>query len=291
MKSFFLSAVRSEYSGYIQINGLANSLKDLEFETIQIDLGRADRLDANLCSPLGAIFYKTARNLNNIELKNFLPQVETILNKNGFLNNYGHTPREDTFGSTIQYQRFEPTDDRLFNVYLDRQLEGKAIPDMTVTLRNKLLEGLMEIFNNAVIHSETKMGIFVCGQYYYKKQHLEFTITDLGIGIRQNIYQKIGLDLSAAEAIDWAMNGSNTTKRGPIPGGLGLKLLREFISLNQGKIQIISDLGYWEQKTDGHVDSRNLPFAFPGTIVNIEINTADQKSYMLSSEKIPDNIF
>jgi len=30
-----------------------------------------------------------------------------------------------------------------------------------------------------------------------------------------------------------------------IPGGLGLKLLGEFINLNGGRLQIISDAGYW----------------------------------------------
>ena len=36
----------------------------------------------------------------------------------------------------------------------------------------------------------------------------------------------------------WATQGRNTTKRGPIPGGLGLKLLTEFIKLNEGRLQI-----------------------------------------------------
>jgi hypothetical protein len=146
----------------------------------------------------------------------------------------------------------------------------------------------MEIFSNSAIHSETKMGIFVCGQYYHLQQRLDFTIADLGIGIRKNLIDKIGLKLPAEKAIHWALEGNHTTKRGPIPGGLGLKLLRGFIKLNKGRLQVVSDLGFWEQHPDGSYEMFPLTNPFPGTVVNIQINTADQNSYILSSEKETD---
>ena len=95
---------------------------------------------------------------------------------------------------------------------------------MSAGLFRKLQESLYEIFSNAVIHSETRLGIYACGQFFPNKHRLDFTIVDLGIGIRENVRRKAGLDLTAPLAIAWAMEGKNTTKRGRIPGGLGLKL-------------------------------------------------------------------
>lgn len=86
------------------------------------------------------------------------------------------------------------------------------------------------------------------------------------------------------------MEGRNTTKVGWIPGGLGLKLLREFIIMNKGKIQIVSDKGYWEL-SGGKISTKTFPEPFHGTTVNIEINTSDTSSYCLSSEIQPEDIF
>lgn len=85
------------------------------------------------------------------------------------------------------------------------------------------------------------------------------------------------------------MRDANTTRSGE-SGGLGLKLIREFVSLNKGRIVIVSDAGYWELQ-NGQVTKEDFIYAFPGTIVLIEINTADTKSYALKSEIDPYNIF
>lgn len=97
-------------------------------------------------------------------------------------------------------------------------------------------------------------------------------------------------DIPAEEAIEWATQGRNTTKRGDVPGGLGLKLLREFIDLNGGCMQIVSDSGYWCRR-NGDTTKMNLPHGYPGTVVSVEINTADTHSYALHSEVSLDDIF
>ena len=69
-----------------------------------------------------------------------------------------------------------------------------------------------------------------------------------------------------------------------------MKLLREFITMNGGRIQIASDSGFWEL-SGGEVTERRLSDRYPGTVVNIEINTADPRSYCLASELRPEDIF
>ncbi len=285
-----LQEIHSDYEGFSRLISLVAQTKACIFDDIEIDMSRATWVDANMCAPFGAVLYKVGRDLNTVRLVNIPSEVETILAKNSFLCNYGWTRREDTYGSTIEYKRFEPKDGRYFAEYIEKHLIGKGIPEMSPGLLKKFRESIYEIFSNAVIHSQTKQGMFSCGQYYYRNRRLDFSVVDLGLGIRRNILEQLGIDLPAEQAINWAMEGKNTTKAGPIPGGLGLKLLREFIVKNEGRIQIVSDNGYWEL-SEGKVKTMAFSEPFPGTVVNIEINTADTKSYRLVSEISPDDIF
>lgn len=161
---------------------------------------------------------------------------------------------------------------------------------MSRGLLKKFRESIFEIFSNAVLHSRTRLGIFSCGQFFPKRDQLAFSVADLGVGMRQNIRRHLGSDLAPEEAIEWATRENNTTKRENVPGGLGLKLLREFIDLNQGCLQIVSDAGYWRRRSR-RTTTRRLDRPFPGTVVSVEINTADQNSYSLSSEFTTDDIF
>ncbi len=284
------SEVRSDFQGFTTLVNLAERLNSLEYSSVVLNMLSADWVDANMCAPLGAILYKASRNLNMVRFENMSQGVQRIFQKNGFLSYYGHAKKADTYGTTIQYQRFETKDDRFFGAYIEQHFKNKAIPDMSESLRKKFWESIFELFSNAVIHSETEQGIFTCGQNFPRKKHIDFAIADLGIGIHQTLINKKGLHFPPEEAINWAMEGRNTTKTGSIPGGLGLKLLQEFIRLNRGRIQVVSYTGYWEQCADGTILKRILPHPFPGTVVNIEINTSDTHSYALSSEQ-PEELF
>ena len=142
----------------------------------------------------------------------------------------------------------------------------------------------------SILHSHTKLGIFSCGQFFPRQDRLDFTVADLGISIPENIKNYTGHELSPEEAIIWATKEGHTTKRSHLPGGLGLKILCEFIDLNGGCLQIVSDAGYW-QRRNCKIVTKSLSYAFPGTVVSVEINTADTGSYALASELNPEEIF
>ena len=137
----------------------------------------------------------------------------------------------------------------------------------------------------------TQLGIFACGQFFPNGQRLDFSVADLGIGMCANIREETGLALTPEAAIAWAVEGTNTTRRRQDgrPGGLGLKIIRDFIRLNGGSIQIASDAGYWKAQGDRE-ETLRFERPFPGTVVNIEINTADTHSYRLSTEIEPGDI-
>lgn len=286
-----LPSIEHDPTGFTALVTLFAETRDCSLEEIVIDMSTTRWLDADMCAAFGAILYQLGHNLNSIQLINLPSRVEKILSKNGFLSSYGRQRLPDTWGTTIPYERFEAKDDRYFAKYIETRLTARPeMPSMSAGLVKKFQESVFEIFSNAVIHSQSQLGIFSCGQYFPRRHRIDFIIADLGIGIRQNIQNNLGLNLTADEAIVWATTGQNTTKRGPIPGGLGLKLLKEFIALNEGKIQIVSDSGYWRLE-NSHITQTLLAHPFPGTVVSLEVNTADTKSYALSSEMAEADIF
>ena len=286
-----LPDIKSDYQGFQNLIDIAAQTRECVFETIEIDMQNVTWLDANMCAPFGAVLSQASQDLNTILFSNISNQVEEILAKNGFLSNYGWNKAADIFGTTIEYKRFGIKESRSFTDYIAANLiKDKGVPQMSVRLNKKISEGVNEIFQNAVVHSCTKLGVFTCGQFYPRKQRLDFSIADLGIGIRNNVNTKKRLELSPVAAIAWAFAEGNTTKNGDIPGGSGLKILQEFINVNEGRIQVVSDQGYWEL-AQGRTQTETFSEPFPGTVVNIEINTADANTYILSSEIRPEDIF
>jgi hypothetical protein len=286
-----LGSVRHDSKGHEALTGLYAKTKACVFDNIEIDMSECAWFDADMCAGFGSILHKLGAELNSISLSNIPTPVEKILSKNGFLSSYGRSKLPDKWGTTIPYQRFDRKDDRFFGRYVESQFMSRTqMPKMSKGLAKKFRESVFEIFSNAVIHSRTKQGIFCCGQFFPMRHRIDFSVADLGIGIRRNVEESIGHTMKPEEAIVWATEGRNTTKRGPIPGGLGLKLLREFVGLNGGQIQIVSETGYWCFKgKKSQVCSLSEPF--PGTVVNIEINTADKSVYALQSELSNEEIF
>lgn len=121
-----------------------------------------------------------------------------------------------------------------------------------------------------------------------KKYKIEFMMTDIGLGIKHVVNGAFNANLPATQAIEWAIRDKNTTKKG-VSGGIGLSLLHEFIKMNKGRVQIISNEDFW-QLDNANVTKNSFDNEFPGTMVNISVCTDDTNSYMLESE-IPDNIF
>lgn len=284
-----LRDIRSTFDGFSRLADLAAEGAECFVDTVEVDMSSVNWFDANMSAPLGVIFQKFSDDLNTVQPVALIPGVENILTKNRFLVSYGYPERTDNYGTTIPYRRFQPDENRYFATYLNRHLVGKGIPAMTEGLGRRFRDSILEIFVNAAMHSETRLGIFACGQFFPTSHRLDFCLADAGIGIRSKIEKELKLPLEPGEAIQWALQDGNTTRRGNIPGGLGLKLLREFVAKNQGRIQIVSDRGYWEF-AGGQETVRLLDSPFPGTVVNLEIDTADTKSYCLSSEITPDKV-
>ena len=263
---------------------------------VEFDCAGLRFVDANLCAALGVVFERIIDSGKRIKIAGKIKQeVSEILRCNNFLswaitrdNITFPDPEELEFSDKLffPYWNYGVYEAKNFvKGYARKLIANKWMPIMTDGVRTKMIESLGELFNNAKVHAESSHGVFVCGKYSPKRQVLAFTISDAGIGFRERLSRDWHFNGSATEAIDWALTPKNTVKKTSEPGGLGLKILKEFIWLNNGRMVIVSDSGYFEL-SHREVVREEFEFPFPGTVVSPEVNAADTQSYSLKTESV-----
>lgn len=302
---FYMPNVKSDFAGFNTLAGLAARAVGGDSAEIEINFSRLSWFDANMSAPLGVVIAKLTDKLKTPSVVDAPQRVETILRKNGFLRPYGFAPLPDANRTTMPYQRFKLSEMGLFAEYLGANLPGKGLPNMTSDLALAFQQSLYEIFSNAVTHSGSDQGVFVCGQFFPFDHRLDISMADAGVGIPYRVNQAYhalldnnpkfweGLDeggfldeernMKPAFALQVALAERSTTKTGSTPGGGGLKIIKEFIRHNGGCIQIASGGAFWEF-SKGNETFNGFQSPFPGTAVNLEVNTADTKSYCLGSQ-------
>lgn len=277
-----LSNIHNDLEGYNQLVKLYEEHKDDIFEKIDIEL--QVWFDANLSALLGGILDKIKNDgLNDINFIYIKNDIQTILQKNGFLSFYGYPKVYDTNHTTIEYKKLKPSDTRYFNQYLEDELLNRTeFPNMSEAVHDKISESIQEMFINATIHSETEF-IYTCGQFFPRDHKLNFTIVDTGIGFARRIKKDFDMEITSSDAIKWAMVEGHTTKQN-VSGGLGLALLKEFITLNKGKIQIISGDAFYELH-DNSEKIQKLDRYYDGSVISMTFKTDDSKTYRFVSEE------
>lgn len=283
---FEANELRNNEESFISLGNLHFQLSPYNNEAIEIDCHKLRWFDAHLSGPLRTIIYHSAFKNNRHSLINLREDIRDILSKNGFLKK----KLSDRFKTTMPMKDFDLSEQTEFAAYAKKNLHRPELPKMTDQLQHKFHEGIDEIFANCSLHSDSPVQIVASGQFYPRKNLLSMSITDGGIGVIGSI-KKANIPIkSHSRAIDWAMQKNNTSRIGDIPGGLGLAVLREFVSKNNGQLLVASKGGFWWQDKDG-VHTSTLDWEFPGTSVILEINTADKKSYDLKSPVTANDIW
>lgn len=286
-----MGTIRSDLDGFSSIARISKETNDLLFDSVELDFSGCHFFEANMAAPLYVVVARLRSELNDVSVHNVSSDIEMILKKNHFLTVFNMAFLPDSNQTTLPFKIFKLHAGEQFYDYLESYMNGRGIPRMTEALTKRFRQSLVEIFLNASMHSDSASGIFACGQFFPQKQRLDFTIADAGIGIRENVRRYTGKkQMSSSAAIRWALTEGNTTKTGKQPGGLGLKLIKDFIRMNKGKLQIVSRFGYYEYSAKGDFYEK-MDHDFPGTSVNIEINTQDTSRYCLRNELSSDDIF
>ena len=279
--------VCSDYEGYSFFTGLNDSVSGLEFDQLILDFRNNSWFEANLCAILGAIFNKAQDNIKTVFLRNMAQKQHDILSRNHFLASFGGEKIMDHLDTTIKYRRNKLTDEKLIHQFLSNELLGKQdFPRLSRLAHKEIERSIFEIFSNAIIHGNCE-HVYSCGQYFPQNRppRIDFTIVDLGNTIRKNVNDFLHTNLDGEASIKWAVTENNTTKpkEDNIPGGIGLKIIIEFVQMNKGKLQIVSSNGFWEFNK-GMTQSLLMKNEFPGTVVNIEFNLDDASFYYLKDE-------
>lgn len=274
-----LAEIRCNYLGFVRLANFWSEINKVRGSIVHVDCSAMSWLDAHMAASLGVIVEAARERGNELSFEGFSSEIADVLRRNRFLS----PPVMDRQGTTIRYTEFGTSETDQFNEFIEDNLNRYEIPIMSRMLEDKFFEGINEIFVNSSMHSETKFGISCCGQFYPKRNILDFSIADGGIGIAENIRKRIGLNFEPDEAIDWAMQEGNTSRQLDVPGGLGLSIVKEFIEMNRGRFLVVSHSGYWSMGAGG-VSMKVLPKPFPGTVATLEIRTDDDKSYYMIDE-------
>ena len=209
--------------------------------------------------------------------------IKMNLAQNGFLSVFqgGMGPWE---GNSIPYREDPELDkDGLVEYLADRWL-GRDWVHLSDGLRYALAARVCEIYVNAFEHSDSRVGVFSCGQHYPRLRMVRLTAVDFGVGIPCNVRGFArNQSIHASSAMKWAFQRGTTTRPGSSGGGVGLDLLKELVRLNGGALQVFSHEGYavlLSQSERYEERDKN----FEGTMVTISLR-CDQKHYLLTSER------
>lgn len=161
-------------------------------------------------------------------------------------------------------------------------------------LRKDITRNIYEIFQNAFGHgiksSTHKIDVISCGSYNTENQTLSLCIVDLGIGIADNVKKYLNQkNLTPEECVKWALQVGNSTQTDSINSdmarGLGLDVLKEFITINKGSLDIYTNTCHIFLNNDStDYNTELIDTNFPGTMVLITINCSKEISYSYSSE-------
>jgi hypothetical protein len=185
-------------------------------------------------------------------------------------------------GMIIPLHRFKGRPIKVESVVVKWIEEGLLpfMPDLSRGLRKLIVENFWEIVNNAITHSSSKTGVSACGQFYPRMGYFEIAFADYGSGIPDPVRDFTKKRLSDQECIAWSVEEGHSTRPFKESAGLGLHLLREFLTVNRGTFQIISGYGYFGQDAEAVRKITSLSNKLPGTLVNIRV-IYDNRLYII----------
>lgn len=261
---------------------------------IRFDFSRCGFLRPNAVAFLGGLVRLIVSRHGNVAFdwaSVHSQRVMANIRQNGFAGNFGY-PSSSWSGNSIPYREDLTRDVGGIMDYLEKYWLGRGWVQVSQRLRDAIVGHMWEIYNNAFEHSGSDVGVFTCGQYFPHNETLVLSVVDFGQGIpakirgffRQHADESLVARLTGASCLRWAFQAGNTTKVGE-PGGSGLDLLKEFIRLNQGKLEVYSNEGYGIIDKDGE-RYENHAISFEGTVVHITLH-CDEKLYQFSDETDP----
>lgn len=283
-------SINTDFESHNYLSELFLKSKNSTATTIIIDMSKLTFIAANQFAILGCIIDSLISDNKNIKLgSGTSSELLTLMCRNDFGNFFSLKSLPDINKTVIPYKHFDVNEIMEYERYLTIELFNRSdMPNMSEAVTNHIRDYLLEIFKNVKDHTSSN-NVYTCGQFFPKKLLLYFTIVDTGETIPYNVceyHSKHKLD-NPDWALKWALIKGNTTLDTDGPRGIGLFLIREFVSLNKGYFCIVSDDEVYEIESNGNEYYKRMNYSFPGTIVTIAFNLDDESTYYMKEEIIP----
>jgi signal transduction histidine kinase len=201
--------------------------------------------------------------------------------QNGFSQIFGG-PAASSVGHTVPYREDLIQDPNAIARYLQENWLGRGWMNISRLLTDAIVGRVWEIYANAFEHGHSDVGVVTCGHHYQNTKELGLTVVDFGVGIPANVRGYLGKSVPASVALRWAFLRGTTTKRDVTSRGIGLDLLKEFVKLNNGRLEFYSHEGQ-AVITRERESFDELPLGFRGTLVTITFQ-CDGLSYRFADE-------
>lgn len=168
--------------------------------------------------------------------------------------------------------------DDIFDIVTE--IINEAPVKMDLNCKDIFISKIGEMFNNAFEHSCGK--VFGTTFFHNQKQEYTFTCYDTGIGIPCKVISSNANIITQTEAFKWAMTDGNSTVRNGVPRGLGLGLLKSFVTVNEGAVRICSNNIFYSYSKNGGEIYRVLRNNFYGTLFEMDIIADNNGEYILN---------
>jgi len=266
---------------------------------IELDFTRCKFLMQNAVAILGGLAKLIEHNGCSVTFRwdTVNEKVRRSLERNGFLDFFGQSSSTPVDGkrkrkprNVVPFRQDLVARESDIIRYLYQNWIGGGHVHLSPLLTDHIVAKMWEIYANAFDHADSPVGIFSCGQYYPQRHLLKLTVVDFGAGIPFRVRRHLGKRMNAADALQWAFQRGNSTKADAegIARGMGLDLLREFVKLNQGKLEVFSYDGF---ARIGRMQTFGAQHpSFVGTVVNITFS-CDESYYRLASEQVNAPLF
>ena len=259
-----------------QIRGINNN--------VRLDFSKCNYLRPNAVAFLGGLtrwmeFHGKITSFAWPTSKNKLMQQ---LKQNGFLRLFNPDINEIGEHAIPYREDIKPDSTSIMN-YLTYSWIGKGWIKVSIKLRDAIAGYIWEIYTNSFEHSKTPIGVFSCGQHYEKDNSIVLAVIDFGKGIPVTVKEFLNSNTTINDNyyLEKAFAPGFTTRTG-MPGGLGLDILKQFIQLNKGKLEIYSNYAYSIIDENGQNFLTNK-YGFSGTIIYITLR-CDESRYQFIDE-------
>ncbi|MFM0512067.1 ATP-binding protein [Paraburkholderia sp. RL17-373-BIF-A] len=222
----------------------------------------------------------------NFQWDSVAPPVLVNLCQSGFAKAFGHLV-PGWGGHSIPYREDRTSASDPILDYLTDQWLGRGWLNISEMLRDAIVGTVWEVYANSFEHGQSPVGVFSCGQHFKNGNELILSVADFGAGIPTKVRQFLREDprsksLRPGACLNWAFQRGNSTAARAVARGLGLDLLREFVCLNDGSLEVYSENGHALINRSGAYFA-DLPIGFSGTMVQIKLK-CDERFYRFKSE-------